>query len=254
MSENADDTTSNQLTLFAGDSPARTSAMQGNERASKKALGPGYGMSSPVSFARLDPSGSWLKTYQGYYQLTLVGEWEPYSETWPRAGTMLNGIAYRQQSSVLRTSVIGSSSWPTPTAGDGLRGQNVYDGRRGQTLVGAVRGQMWPTPRANDAEKRGNIANDPRSGLPAAVRYWPTPRANERGQQNSQDQGMALSRAVKMWPTPCRSDALGGPAYSKPPGRQGAPLLKEVMRGDRINPTWEELLMGFPHDWTAVSE
>ena len=41
----------------------------------------------------------------------------------------------------------------------------------------------WPTTRANDSEKRGNIADDPRSGLPAAVIRttllgWPTPDAS----------------------------------------------------------------------------
>ena len=37
---------------------------------------------------------------------------------------------------------------------------------------------MWPTPRANDAEKRGNFdPTNPRNGLPGAVKIWPTPRA-----------------------------------------------------------------------------
>lgn len=251
MSENAESTILSQLTLFAEGSPARTSAMRGSGAGSKKVRGRDSGTSLPASFASLGQDGSWLKMCRGCYQLTLDGEWERYSETWPRAGTMRNGIAYRQPRLVPHTFVTGSSLWPTPTAGDGVRGENIYDGKRGQTLVGAARGQMWPTPRANDAEKRGNIANDPRSGLPAAVRYWPTPRANERGQHNSQDQGMALSRAVKMWPTPTASDALGGPAYSKPPGRQGGFLLKEVVPG-QLNPTWDEWLMGFPLGWTEL--
>ncbi len=286
MSENPDDTTLSQLTLFAGDSPARMSAPQGSARASKKARGRDSGSSLRASFASLHPDGSWLKMCRGCYQLTLEGQWERYCETWPRAGMMRSGIAYRQPRLVPHTSVTGYSSlptptasrygtnqgggmgrvgpvrpslesmgrtglWPTPTAGDGARGQNVYDGKRGQSLIGAARGQMWPTPRANDALKRGNIANDPRSGLPAAVRHWPTPRANERGQHNSRDEGMALSRAVKLWPTPTASDATGGPAYSKPPGRQGGFLLKEVVPG-QLNPTWDEWLMGFPLGWTEL--
>ena len=38
--------------------------------------------------------------------------------TWPRAGSMLNGKCYRQQSSARRTSARDSSLLPTPCAGD----------------------------------------------------------------------------------------------------------------------------------------
>ena len=34
--------------------------------------------------------------------------------------------------------------WPTPTANQEKQGQNEPDGRRGQSLVGAARGQTWP--------------------------------------------------------------------------------------------------------------
>ena len=40
----------------------------------------------------------------------------------------------------------------------------------------------WPTPRANDSEKRGNVANDPRNGVAAASMQaapWATPQAGD---------------------------------------------------------------------------
>ena len=37
---------------------------------------------------------------------------------------------------------------PTPTAVAATQGQNEADGKRGQTLAGAARGQLWPTPTA----------------------------------------------------------------------------------------------------------
>ena len=43
---------------------------------------------------------------------------------------------------------------------------------------------LWPTPRANDAEKRGAIANDPRNGLPAAALWREKGEKRERGQLN----------------------------------------------------------------------
>ena len=44
---------------------------------------------------------------------------------------------------------------PTPTASAATQGQNESYGHRGQTLVGAARGQLWPTPRATDGPRVG---------------------------------------------------------------------------------------------------
>jgi len=41
-------------------------------------------------------------------------------------------------------------SFPTPAAAQARQGQNEADGRRGQTLIGAARGQAWGTPTAMD--------------------------------------------------------------------------------------------------------
>lgn len=71
---------------------------------------------------------------------------------------------------------------------------------------------FWPTPRANDAEKRGKVSSDPRNGLPGAVRLWPTPTARDCKGANSMEHLAAgnhmdqLSNAVRLWPTPTASD------------------------------------------------
>lgn len=117
-----------QLTLFAEGSLASQSAPQESERATR--MTGGSGQSSSESFAKLGPDGSWLRTCRGYSQLTMDGSSETYSETWPRAGTMQNGIAYRQQPLVPRISGTGSSLWPTPKARDyrsGLQEANWND-------------------------------------------------------------------------------------------------------------------------------
>jgi hypothetical protein len=66
----------------------------------------------------------------------------------------------------------------------------------------------WPTPRANDAEKRGDIADDVRNGLPSAVKHWPTPAAQDA--KNSTLPASQLGRDTvpgavleqHFWPTP----------------------------------------------------
>lgn len=95
--------------------------------------------------------------------------------------------------------------------------------------------QSWPTPRANDAKKRGKISADPRNGLPGAVALWPTPSASDGGRtainpiwtkngtvrhQNKQGgQSFArLDQVAAMFPTPKASDYKG----SGPPGSKSA--------------------------------
>ncbi len=56
-------------------------------------------------------------------------------------------------------------AWPTPTARDG-KGQDAPGRQGGVSLPEAVR---YPTPRANDGEKRGKISDDPRNGLPGVI-------------------------------------------------------------------------------------
>ena len=109
---------------------------------------------------------------------------EPSSVTWPRWGMTVDGCAYEHPQSA------------RPIIGTG--------------------GGVWPTPRANDAEKRGNIANNPRNGLPAAVKYVPTPTAH-----NAKEGGYPAEHTRN---TPTLSSVAGG----------------------KLNPAWDEWLMGWP--------
>ena len=71
------------------------------------------GTNLPVSLAKLDQDGLWLKMYQGYCQMTMGGGWEQFSETWPRAGMMRNGIVYQLITSAPRNPEIEYFLWPT---------------------------------------------------------------------------------------------------------------------------------------------
>ena len=86
----------------------------------------GSGQSSPVSSVYFDPVTSLWRTFQ---DSSLKG-WDSSSLTFPRSGTMRNGVVCRQQMSEPHTSETESSLLPTPTARD--HSQDV----------------RWPTPSA----------------------------------------------------------------------------------------------------------
>lgn len=80
----------------------------------------------------------------------------------------------------------------------------------------------WPAPRANDAEKRGAVGDDPRNGLVAEAEYWMGPVASDttmRTQRYAQG-GMPLSMQVNQanisltWPAPACRDHKGSSASS----------------------------------------
>jgi hypothetical protein len=64
--------------------------------------------------AKFDPDSYSWKTAQ----CSLLGDLEPFSETWPRWGLMRDGECWEQQMSGLRTSATASGLWPTPVKSD----------------------------------------------------------------------------------------------------------------------------------------
>jgi len=199
-------------------------------------------LNSCESFAWFDrDSWSWKTS-----QRCLVEGWATYSESFPRAGTMRNGIAYRRQASAPLTGGTGclsSESWITPSVEDCKpagpvevsmmrtyeSGTNVPDTYKRLRSQAAAR--MWPTPTKEDS--RGGASTTPggarATGLNATVRNWPTPKAQasrcakyDRGKSN-----------------------LGEEVYASVPEATAA--------GGSLNPTWVEWLMGFPPEWTALS-
>lgn len=130
--------------------------------------------------------------------------------------------------------------------------------------TGANGAGSWPTPRANDAQKRGNFdVTNPRNGLPAAVKAWPTPTASlgtkgGRVTPRKSREGGTLIEAVsarKNWPTPTVNDAKNS---TRPPSQvshdniPGALLRAGQPSGGQLNPTWVEWLMGWPLGWTDL--
>src|SRR5690606_35543651 len=154
-----------------------------------------------------------------------------YSETWPRAGMMRNGIAFRRQPLAPITSVIAFSSLRMHTASDTPDENN--ESPTASTSVRLPRNPLkrtglWPTPTASDATIGPRLAAFKRQTIAlAAIVHVPDLESGES------------SEATRAENSPPHSNAT---ARGKASGQ--------------LNPTWVEWLMGFPLGWTAsdVSE
>ena len=111
------------------------------------------------------------------------------AEIYGTKGRPLGRQALRSGISGPPSSLAGPTSprqqWQTPSVEDAARVGSAEGWRQyreeNRTTQARLRNQVhWPTPRANDAEKRGEIANDQRSGLPAAA-MWQTSRTGTHG-------------------------------------------------------------------------
>ena len=212
-----------QPTLFAVDFPAKTSPLQVNRPASKKALGLVSFTNSCESFAWYDRNTSCWKTFQR----SLLTDWTPFSESWPKQGMTRNGRAYRQALWAPAISGIGGGALPTPKASDGERGRDKARARpdlKGRELATVLRDSL-PTPRANSAMT-----------------------VNLRTQQDRPELQRNLETVMaRTLPTPVARDWKGvGRADQLPT------VLAPTGGGTYLNPSFVEEMMGFPVGWTAL--
>jgi len=248
------------LTSSAAAFPARTSRPQvgGPEYMAKSRA---FGFTSHDWFATYDPDLSSWKTPQ----LSLLVGSVPYSETWPRSGTMQSGRASAQSMWEPPTAVGGRSSSvsiPTPTATMADRGGKPRPRQGGPDL----RAFLIPTPTATD--NKGSTGKGSRRRTAAEfVMMYPTPTATQYGS----NQGGSAGRVGKvrhslwsmarhgLWPTPTCGDAAasGSAAYKGQRPKSGTTLTDATRALDSVatgypNPTWVEWLMGLPSGWTDV--
>lgn len=98
------------------------------------------------SFARYDPSAasSWRTA-----QCSLLGDSDEFSETWPRWGSMRNGVSYLRPTPALPICESASGLWPTPKV-YGNHNQPGASKSAGWGLSSAVK--LLPTPLARDGK------------------------------------------------------------------------------------------------------
>ena len=221
------------LMWFLAASRARTSALPEKARGSA-ASDPACGLTWRASLARFDPAPRSWKTAQ----LSLLGDSELSSVTWPRSGMTAAGQCWELPTLAQTTSVTGSGLWPTPTCPNGGRSvAHVTNWRSERTAYSA-------------AGKKVQV------DLAQAVKRWPTPTVcgNYNRKGASATSGDGLATAVQMWRTPSASVVEPKSTVVKLTGRKPSDpqvgLADQV--GGSLNPTWVEWLMGWPLGWTDL--
>jgi len=239
------------LTSFLAAFPVRTSPSLDLEQASP-ASAPASGNTSPASFAKYCPFTSSWRTHQ----LSLLAVWEPYSETWPRWGTMQTGESSQLKTPsgliALRASI--QRAEPYFQAPPFSTKENASGFLPGTEKV--------PTPRLGDSERNGSPIQDHwnRSIISNWLRDYvqtqrvPTPSAtdgNRAGTITQNMSGTSLPQFIKteMLASPTARDWKSGKASPATMARNSRPLSEQV--GGQLNPNWVEWLMGWPIGWTA---
>ena len=237
------------------------------------------GDSMPASLASYDPASSSWRTSQACF----LSEWEPFSETWPRSGTMRRGTAYPLPPLAPLTDEIGSGLLPTPNTMDGMGPRSAEAYERARKVGGcsnlkdyvihrlptptakanmlAPSMQKWaahrnliPTPRPC-TDLRSSGAN--RTEIMRALETWPTPRATDGSHggrvtpRKSREGGNLIEAlSARQFATPTARDWRSEKASQETMDKNSRPLSEQV--GGSLNPTWVEWLMGFPLEWTDL--
>ena len=104
--------------------------------------------------------------------------------------------------------------------------------------------KMYPTPTASDIE--GGVAKDVQM---KDGRFF---RENKKGER----WGVKLRDAMEMMPTPTARDHkdMGYQPTWKPSRDKSVPrtVLKNNKPGGKLNPTFVEMLMAYPMNWTKI--
>jgi hypothetical protein len=136
-------------------------------------------------------------------------------ETWPRSGSMRNGVVYPQPRLVLRTSGKDGSAWPTARAEDSECCGN-HPGAQ-DSLVGQR--SNWSTPNSRDADKWNNRGEGEghQVNLSGHTHHWKTPHGmagvDASGKQGG---GGEFAKQATQWPTPDASMSSGGRQSAEP--------------------------------------
>jgi hypothetical protein len=103
-----------------------------------------------ASLAKYDQATSSWKTHQ----FSLLGDLEPFSETWPRWGMMRGGECWELATPELPTNESESGLWPTPSSCSAMAAtitpESAWADNRFPNLETVVGRAMWPTPNARD--------------------------------------------------------------------------------------------------------
>jgi hypothetical protein len=239
------------LTWFQAVSRAKISASQGQARA-LTGHAAASGWKWPGSLAKFDPDTSSWKTRQ----LSLLGDWAQYSETFPKWGSMQDGELLPPPTPAPLTCARESGLWPTPVC---MYTRENWSADR----IEKKRQEVKASTLAKGVHQTGNGFG---MNLAQAARLWPTPTASlgtngGRVTPRKSREGGNLIEAVanRAWPTPQASDAnkwsnqtLQDRIAKRQQVRLNTAVAPDGGQGGQLNPTWVEWLMGWPLGWTDL--
>ena len=252
------------LTLYRAGFLAKTSAQQGGGLAlTENDLE--CGEKWRASFTKYSPDLRLWKTHQ----YSLLGDLEPFLETWPQWGLMRDGECWEQKTlaQTIRGTESGSKQqmFPTPVKSEGhgsmaFKLTDAVQASLGKTMPKMQKNphkweefKTWPTPTVQDSEQAGGkgcIASGKRGlSLHQATQLWPSPNARDwkdSGASQGNRKFPNLGTQVH-WTTPVSDDTSH---RTKKYAQGGTPLSMQA--GGKLNPTWVEWLMGWPLGWTDL--
>ena len=208
-------------------------------------------------------------------QCSLLEDSEQSLETWPRWGTMQNGVCWEQPMLVQTIKETGFGLLQKiPNNQDFFHTPNTTELDGGSNSRKALKKRMadtpsgnWPTPTCADiyTDKLKSTQQSENSmhsvSLSQAVQKWPTPTAglskhgatpeyweNRIAKGRQSDTHMEVLK--KMWGTPKAQDSRHA-SWDRGKSNLGEQVAG-LHNGGHLNPTWTEWLMGWPLEWTDL--
>ena len=148
--------------------------------------------------------------------------------------------------------------WATPrtVTGGGESADRKKELGRKNSGGGDLQAQVenWPTPRANDAEKNGNVSRDKRNGLVGKVVVWPTPASRDAKGANSllhcEEIGTGRKHMDQLPNFVAHSPSSPQVRVTSVSGIELSPTDRPTVLRRRLNPAFVCWLMGWPWWWT----
>ncbi len=202
------------------------------------------------SYARLNPDGSWQRTFLASCLSSPVWSSRLCYLTWSLRATKFSRWYVQLRARVPRTFDSEFSLLPTPNTADwSMSSQETHRGKGTRKKLTWHVAHMWPTPHANASTGPGEHGEGGENLQTAVDRMLPTPTSSmmtEADMEQAKHAGNGGKRPsyqeARMLPTP---DGLSGNQ-----GQQGGEFRKAVAPGGQLNPEWVEWLQGFPIGWT----
>lgn len=206
----------------------------------------GFGQRLQTAFAELSPD---LSSWRTYPACDLLGDSPLFSQTWPRSGSVSNGLASERPTWTPATSGSEFSSWPTARASCSTGSDE--SARQGAPTIQSVVAK-WATPDCNTSTKSNGLMGPnirEQAASFALASAWPTPASRDQKGENGEAHMQNGTGRLHLGQLPnFVKFRFSPPAPAAPHGLESSEML--VISRQRLNPAFVCWLMGWPWFWT----